>query len=922
MMYLRNFLIASVLIIGIGVGCSGGGGDALAPDVRRPDSDYYASTGNTGLWGLWDVSIDAESGDVELVPLRGVEFTCNVVRFLQPPIVPQNLLTFALVSGSDLTTGHIIADVSLRHPFPGLEKFSGFDVRAAVIGDGFINGIADSGILYGGEGSIELKNADGMTRWFNPSEFTSYGTVLGFIEGARGFPGTDYSATLNPYKYYCDTLDPLADINAFFADPACLNPRGLFGVTSTNTRRFDLQFPLDAGSPRYRFQYAVLASWEPPVIVPPENIPDDFPISANCAEAYAISVTDESDMFYNDPNSKGGTMRLRIRVFDHQMQLTSVLDEIRAVHFETPDGLITTGGLASFDQADLAAALVDQDEKSATFLLEVPEVDPPGQGEFPVLVAVESADWDSYFQGIPGFAFPDGALAAYLLTSVSIGPGIQGENPVAIAEVVTPPPYCPDDPIEFDASASYDPDGGSIVNFEWDFDNDGVYGDPFNGGTEINPTIILTSSGSYTIDLRVTDDEAATDTLDDPIVISVGGPTWVDDDAVPPCDGSFENPWPTIQEGIDNATDECGQKWVLVKDGVYEEEIQVVSDIIVEGWSDPAPLILGPESSSTTLVEFGSSSGSTIKHFMMQPRTSEYGIHFTGSNITIEDIEFIDNPGGETCKWAVYGGGWSSSGNVIDGVRCDGYHVSQGGTTGFMRVSGGSTTVTGCVCINVAFTNVDSGYGPYVLLFSDGDSDSLYARNVVGDIDMSGPDGVHPRVRAIYVDGSEGATVRNNLVFNFDNNSNGGWTAGIYIDDAEGMTVEHNTVYGISGLRWIYALHVGDINGDPSGVTHRDHIVSNLITDTMNWRWAYLGSWDDAFELPVDYSCAYNVGNAFRDLDQVVEGVGFIEENPQFLDPSGLDFRIAPGSPCSGTAHDGTDMGAYGGSDPLTWLPG
>ena len=118
----------------------------------------------------------------------------------------------------------------------------------------------------------------------------------------------------------------------------------------------------------------------------------------------------------------------------------------------------------------------------------------------------------------------------------------------------------------------------------------------------------------------------------------------------------------------------------------------------------------------------------------------------------------------------------------------------------------------------------------------------------------------------------------------------------------------------------IFALP-SDFNQNPAGVTHRDHIVANLNTGTMNWRWAYLGMWDDAYTLPVDYSCAYNVGNAFNDLDQVVEGVGFTYLNPQFMNPAGDDYRVADGSPCDGTAHDGTDMGAYGGSDPLTWLP-
>jgi hypothetical protein len=133
----------------------------------------------------------------------------------------------------------------------------------------------------------------------------------------------------------------------------------------------------------------------------------------------------------------------------------------------------------------------------------------------------------------------------------------------------------------------------------------------------------------------------------------------------------------------------------------------------------------------------------------------------------------------------------------------------------------------------------------------------------------------------------------------------------------QNTTIEHNTISGVSGPAWIYALETTYYNNPPTGITHRDHIVANLTAGTMNWRWAYLGMFSS--DLLVDYSCAYNVGNAFR--DSLKPGVGMVYSNPMFINQSGDDYRVQVGSPCSGTAHDGTDMGAYGGDDPLTWLP-
>ena len=62
-----------------------------------------------------------------------------------------------------------------------------------------------------------------------------------------------------------------------------------------------------------------------------------------------------------------------------------------------------------------------------------------------------------------------------------------------------------DEIVTFNASASYDPDGGSIVSYEWDFGDD-------TAGTGVIATHVYDVAGEYIVELTVTDDEGETDT--------------------------------------------------------------------------------------------------------------------------------------------------------------------------------------------------------------------------------------------------------------------------------------------------------------------------------------------------------------------------------------------------------------------------
>ncbi|RLG61838.1 hypothetical protein DRN84_02950, partial [Candidatus Geothermarchaeota archaeon] len=76
------------------------------------------------------------------------------------------------------------------------------------------------------------------------------------------------------------------------------------------------------------------------------------------------------------------------------------------------------------------------------------------------------------------------------------------------------------EPITFNGTGSYDPDG-TIVSYEWDLDGDGEFDDAFGA----NPTVIFNETYSGNISLRVTDDKGATDIDNTTLTVAVAADT-------------------------------------------------------------------------------------------------------------------------------------------------------------------------------------------------------------------------------------------------------------------------------------------------------------------------------------------------------------------------------------------------------------
>jgi len=391
-----------------------GNGSPLTPQVQEKISQSSERT----TWGTWDVYIDPLTSAVETVPVRGASFECNVVNFLQPPSAPIHLLTIQIdPAGTNFPAGRVACDVAIKHPFPGT-KFCGFDVMGIVMGDWPGSGLdSDTAIITSLLPGSILQNPDGYSRWWNMPEFTTYGTLLGYIEGARAVPDWDCTHTLNPFKYFSDDLDPF---DAFNPD---LSRRGFFSSVDPglNKRRYELRFPVAGGEP-FHFKYAISASWVAPfddADAPYE--PGDFPLSANMPEAYKIQFVDTiSSAYYAGYSVYGGDIVGYIEVRDWQIQgsLPNIPLEIESVTVESPT---------------LFPDPIDLDLSGATFALGNPnvvwipltieDVTPTSPDNQLLIITVNSGNVTSYepqIPGITGFDFPEGDLAAYNIIAAPI----------------------------------------------------------------------------------------------------------------------------------------------------------------------------------------------------------------------------------------------------------------------------------------------------------------------------------------------------------------------------------------------------------------------------------------------------------------------------------------------------------------------
>lgn len=369
-----HIALVSTAVALLMVSCSGGRSmSPLIPSVTPPEACSTASASRR-LIGFWDVSISEDRSSAVVVQVRSAQMHLNALHLLEKEC--DNCLIINNVKV--LPSGELSADLILRHPFPGLPRNTGFDVRGILIAGSDYEFPASGRRIALGDECLRLVNAEGYTTLFNPTEFPvnqDLPYVFQYTKGEYSQGDGPFDATLNPYLAYSRE-----------------KPRRMFAAGTSETRTVILDPPPG----ELQFGYAVDASWVP-VSGPVTDPLTDFPPEANCIEAYEVSVTAGEVT-----EQTGGKGHVEVWAYDHQGAET-----IESVTVEVPDLFAGEFALSYTGDAPDGAAI---------FTGWIPNTFAAPEGEYLMLVRVRDTATDPNL----------GPIDAWQLSAVPVGEGPHG----------------------------------------------------------------------------------------------------------------------------------------------------------------------------------------------------------------------------------------------------------------------------------------------------------------------------------------------------------------------------------------------------------------------------------------------------------------------------------------------------------------
>jgi len=886
----RLWLSPVIITLAVIIGCGGRGGP-LDPGLTARDESLSDHNGQV-LWALYDIRADASTGQVDIVPLRNVQFQSNATRFLQPPASPTNLLGVSVdIPGSDIPNGMIACDVSIKHPFPGT-KFWGFDVRGIVMG--------------GGSGEVELLNADGYTRWWNPTEFTTVGTIFGYTEGIMSPPGALPTTLVHPYKYFADSLGP--------DDPMVIDPasRGAFNPNDPGkvSRRYELQFPDVGGKPDFHFKYAITASWEAPDGSAPWEV-SDFPIGANQPEAYQVSILDDGSTLYREGASFGGDLKLRVTVYDWQKPYNpdGMPGELGALKVEC-----ASVGLSSTDILPTAIVSAGPDFNSVSYQFAIEDLAPSEAGLVDVWVIAESANVTTYapdIGGITGFDYPeDAVLSAYNKLKVEVSDTAPPDEDKMIHVLE---PNCGEiweigtqHDIKWESAGPI-----SLVKIEYSLSDTGswngiVPSTPNDGVFEWE----VPDTPSETARVRVSD-------ASDPLVNDISDCyflivppqmfIYVDDSSTSPDEfGTMQDPFKTITAAISTAT--AGDV-ILVDDSgeTYTESVVLTDGISVfsENW-DPIDgtdraSIQTPDTPGACTISADGIDDASISGFNVRPGGSFSSLY--GGAIVFAHLANCSNLKLGNCYF-------------------NGEEMERDFT---------GVYVENCSDVEIFCSTIEHLHGPDSPVSQMTEFDecifatntpNLYIHNVrMNHLGVNFNPGGHI-VDGIYLDHCDNAVLHNNLVYRIEVASGGEGAAlvtGFTLEYCGSPTIFNNTVNFLDTVDnfFINQAFCYFLVECPNGVFY-----NNIATNVTESGWAPDGSslgrgvQSYLYDLPCDYTLTWNIEAPY--FQQAFPDVGCVEAQPMFIDPENGLHDIDPlsaGQQGSPDFVDWDDTGAPSG-DP------
>ncbi len=495
---------ALVLFAVVSLGCSNGADPILqTPEPPTVEASVQDSP-QTYLWGYYDIYIDIATETATAVPDRTVMYASNIVQYLNNH--PGNLQI--VFNGCKVGVKNVDVDLNLtiKHPLPAAyDEYNIYDVRGIFIGNG------SKTMGYNGDLKYAAYKAndqamydydlipkdpydglhgmpDGYTRWWNPKEFTKSG-LFGYTPGQFATPFYKATATLNPYKYFATGLGVTDDCFTFLTETI---GHGALRAGTSCTRNYYLRFPTP--TPGTKSCYAIVANWK-------GIAPGDHP--ANAPEALALNCVITPNLYYIDESNNGGSIVLDLSIVDWDSKTSGTsgkMEDYRiyiessvlsAVYTATASEMLPTGHGGNY----------------YTYHLKVPADNVTSKTGQEVWVIVECKSQDYTYQwGSPNLADGDKLAACFRYNLPVLGQG-PPYAPICDLEVLTPMPHVGRGHVDFDASGStdYDIPDGDFLTFTWDFNGDGIFGDPYDSGADDKPMKDWNTDYNGQVSVKVTD---------------------------------------------------------------------------------------------------------------------------------------------------------------------------------------------------------------------------------------------------------------------------------------------------------------------------------------------------------------------------------------------------------------------------------
>ncbi len=404
----HTVFVAAILLLAVLI-CGCGKDPTLppaGPDQTSKAQDTPADGQNHTLLGLYNIAIDTGTWEMDVVPVRTTDIHLNLTGVMNNTAG----LSIALVLPEcDFPTGLIVFDMTLTHPIADALQFTAFDMRGIMMTPGSL--VVDD-VTFADFNETRVENADGYSRWWNPTEFTTQG-IFGYTIGSIAYgPTSGLTATVNPYKLFADILYPNSNLGLVGAEPLD-SPQGraVFSSGEVNTRRYSMRFEMNPGI-NLLYGYAIDCCWDIPNPNPPSNVPAEFPFTANSNEAFRIAFAKTVSSLYFDSESglSGGVLRFNINVHDWQGLDTGLIqNEIASISLKSPD-LLTS---------DYSPVFVEEDGYRAIYTANLTGLAIPSRaGLNQIICEVVSSDGTTYKQAVP--PAPEVPVSAYNVLALDV----------------------------------------------------------------------------------------------------------------------------------------------------------------------------------------------------------------------------------------------------------------------------------------------------------------------------------------------------------------------------------------------------------------------------------------------------------------------------------------------------------------------